>query len=603
LAASVSYGAWLAALHPEDLHAAEERIGHALKERTTLQSDYRVVGPGGRIRWISATGRGCYDKEGVPIRMVGTCIDISDRKQAEEALRASSETLLLLLESAAEAVYGLDMEGMCTFSNKSCLRMLGYERPEHLVGRNMHELIHAKHDDGTHYAVAECPIFRAFTSREEVHVESEVLWRKDGTSFFAEYWSHPILRDGRVIGAVVSFMDITDRRRAEQERIKLEELLHQSQKMESIGHLAGGVAHDFNNMLGVILGHSEIALEQVGPATLLHDDLSEIRNAARRSADLTRQLLTFARRQTVSPRVVDLNDAVAGTLKMLQRLIGENVRLSLSPGAGLWLVKVDPSQIDQLLANLCVNARDAIADVGRVTIETANGRLDEDYCAPRAGVVPGEYVQIVVSDDGCGMDKETLAHIFEPFFTTKGVSKGTGLGLATVYGIVKQNHGSIDVHSEPGRGTAFTIYLPRITGHATPLPAMAPTLPDPHRHETILLVEDEPSLLKAAARMLERQGYTVLAAGLPGDAMRMATECAAEIHLLLTDVIMPEMNGRDLSRNIIACRPGIKRLFMSGFTADVIAHDGLLDEGVHFLQKPFTRVELAAKVREALDQG
>jgi two-component system cell cycle sensor histidine kinase/response regulator CckA len=371
--------------------------------------------------------------------------------------------------------------------------------------------------------------------------------------------------------------------------------------MESVGRLAGGVAHDFNNMLGVILGHAELALEQVDPAQPLHDDLLAIYSAAKRSADLTRQLLAFARKQTIAPEVLDLNDVIASMLNMLRRLLGENIELQWKPGADLWSVKVDPSQIDQILANLCVNARDAISGIGTLTIATDNSALDEHYCAAHAGCAPGDYVRLAVSDDGCGMDKDTQSHLFEPFFTTKAMGEGTGLGLATVYGAVKQNSGYINVYSEPGHGTTFTIYLPRQLDRAAQMQAAGTTRPRPSGHETILLVEDEPSILTLTEKMLTRQGYTVLVANTPGEAIRLAEQYAGEIHLLMTDVVMPEMNGRVLATNLLALHPQIKRLFMSGYTADVIAHQGVLHEGVHFIQKPFTLDNLAAKVREALD--
>jgi signal transduction histidine kinase/ActR/RegA family two-component response regulator len=395
------------------------------------------------------------------------------------------------------------------------------------------------------------------------------------------------------------------RKQAEEEQIKLQSQLVQAQKMESVGRLAGGVAHDFNNMLAVILGYTEIAMDQVNTAQSLFAALREIRKAAERSADLTRQLLTFARKQTIAPRVLDLNETVDRMLKMLRRLIGEDIDLVWKPGRNLWLVRVDPSQIDQLLANLCVNARDAIADVGKITIETDVGAFDEAYCADHAGFVPGEYVLLAVSDNGCGMDQETLGHLFEPFFTTKEVGKGTGLGLASIYGMVKQNNGFINVYSEPGQGTTFKVYLPRHAAKSGHLPEKGLDLPVERGHETILLVEDEPAILKMATMMLERLGYAVLAAATPGQAIRLAHEHAGEIHMLMTDVVMPEMNGRDLAGNLLSIYPDLKRLFMSGYTADVIAHHGVLDAGVCFIQKPFSLKDLAAKLRQVLgkDRG
>jgi len=382
---------------------------------------------------------------------------------------------------------------------------------------------------------------------------------------------------------------------------KLEVQLHQAQKMESVGRLAGGVAHDFNNMLGVILGYTELAMERVEPDDPLHANLEKIQGAAQRSADLTRQLLAFARKQTVSPKVIDLNDTIENMLKLLRRLIGEDLDLAWHPAKEVWPVKIDPTQVDQILTNLFVNARDAFTDLGKVTIETGNTIFDEDYCRVHAGFVPGEYTMLAVSDNGCGMDKETQSHLFEPFFTTKEVGKGTGLGMATVYGVVKQNNGFINVYSEPGQGTTFKIYLPRHLSKAVPLSEKEPDKPGERGRETVLLVEDEPTILEMTTEMLQNLGYTVLAAGTPGEAVRLAHEHPGRIDLLLTDVVMPEMNGRQLAGNLLAHYPVLKRLFMSGYTANVIAHHGVLDEGVHFIQKPFSKKDLGEKLREALD--
>jgi CheY-like chemotaxis protein len=363
------------------------------------------------------------------------------------------------------------------------------------------------------------------------------------------------------------------------------------------------VAHDFNNMLQAILGNTSLALEELPPASPARECLEEVQKCTQRSADLTRQLLAFARKQTVAPRILDLNETIQGMLKMLRRLIGEDIDLAWMPGKELWMVNVDPSQVDQILANLCVNARDAIAGVGKITIETDNVSLDEAYCADHAGFVPGEYVLLAVSDDGCGMDAETLSHLFEPFFTTKALGQGTGLGLATVYGAVKQNHGFINVYSEPGQGTTFKIYLPRHAAKAVPLAEAGPAQAEGRGSETILLVEDEPAILRIATKTLEWLGYRVLAARTPGEAIRLAKEHRGRIDLLMTDVVMPEMNGRDLARNLQSLYPDIRRLFMSGYTANVIAHQGVLDPGVHFLQKPFSLQHLGAKIREVLGGG
>jgi len=342
-------------------------------------------------------------------------------------------------------------------------------------------------------------------------------------------------------------------------------------------------------------------MEELDPSQPVFADLQQIKQAANRSTEITRQLLTFARKQIVTPKVIDLNETVAGMLKMLLRLISEDIDLAWLPGKGLWPIKIDPSQIDQILANLCVNARDAIAGVGKITVGTGNCTLDEEYCSAHAGFVPGQFVKIEVSDNGSGMNKETIPHIFEPFFTTKGVNEGTGLGLASVYGIVKQNKGFINVYSEPGQGTTFTIYLPRHVGTVNQIQIEATAEPALHGNETILLVEDEPTILNMTTTMLKRLGYKVLGAGTPSDAIRLADDHSIEIHLLLTDVIMPEMNGQLLAKQLLADRPEMKCLFMSGYTANVISHHGVLEDGIHFIQKPFAKSDLAAKIRQALN--
>ena len=370
--------------------------------------------------------------------------------------------------------------------------------------------------------------------------------------------------------------------------------------MESVGSLAGGVAHDFNNKLTVIIGHTCLALTEMD-IDKVHGSLEEIRNAAEQSAELTRQLLAFARKQTIAPKVLNLNETVASMLKMLQRIIGEDICLTWQPSSDLWLIKFDPSQIDQILTNLCVNARDSIGYDGKITIETGNSSLDELYCSGHADAVPGEFVRLAVSDNGSGMVKKTLDRIFEPFFTTKETGKGTGLGLSTVFGIVKQNNGFINVYSEPGLGTTFTIYLPRHSGKSLPAQQESMIMPTPRGQETILVVEDELAILNMTTQILTNQGYTVLQANTPAEAIRLAKEHVGEIRLLITDVIMPQMNGKDLASTLLSLYPQLKCLFMSGYTADAIAHHGVLDEGVYFIQKPFSLSALAQKVRKVLE--
>ncbi len=400
--------------------------------------------------------------------------------------------------------------------------------------------------------------------------------------------------------------DITERKRAEAERERLSNQLSQAQKMESIGRLAGGVAHDFNNMLNVILGHTDMVLEDLPEEHELQADLESIRGAAERSADLTSQLLAFARRQTVELKVLDLNETVASLIKMLRRLIGEDIDLLWNPAESLQPVRMDPAQLDQVLANLVVNARDAIGreNVGKITIETSCANFDNAYVQDHPGFKEGEYVMLGVSDDGCGMDDETRQQVFEPFFTTKSTGEGTGLGLATVYGIVRQNDGFINVYSEPGEGTTFRIYIPVYDSDSAEVSHVRQR--DEviaGQGETLLLVEDEPAILKLGVKMLERLGYKVIAASSPGEALELAKQHEGSIDLLITDVVMPEMHGRDLADKLLAYYPDLKRLFMSGYTANVIAHHGVLEEGIQFMQKPFSLTTLSVRVREVLENG
>jgi signal transduction histidine kinase/ABC-type amino acid transport substrate-binding protein/CheY-like chemotaxis protein len=525
--------------------------------------------------------------------LAGYTIDITERKRAEEELRRRENQLQKIFEILPIGLWCTDRNGTLQRGNPMGVKIWGGE---------------------PRVPISELGIFKAWrlpsrepvkpedwalvkTIREGVTIVDELLEIEsfDGKRKIILNYSTPVLDDnGNIEGAIVVNLDISDRKNLE------DKLLH-AQKMETIGQLAGGVAHDFNNMLSVILGHTELALTLLDPAQPLFSSLQNIHQAAQRSANLTRQLLAFARRQTVAPKVLDLNETVEGLLKMLLRLIGEDIDLIWLPCQNPSLLKMDPTQIDQILVNLCVNARDSIGDTGTIVIETNVVVLDTTYCDEYADLVPGEYVLLSVSDNGCGMDPETIAHLFEPFYTTKETGKGTGLGLATVYGIVTQNKGFIKAYSEPGQGTTFKIHLPRCLTKIERTAQGDMEKPSAPGVETILLVEDEPMILDLTMAMLKRLGYTVLPAVTPEEAIRLAGEHAGQIHLLFTDVIMPEMNGRDLAKNLLSLYPNLKRLFMSGYTADVIAHHGVLDEGVHFIQKPFTMADLAKKVRESLD--
>lgn len=390
-----------------------------------------------------------------------------------------------------------------------------------------------------------------------------------------------------------------DRMNAQEEHKKINLQFQQAQKMESIGRLAGGVAHDFNNMLSVILGYGQMAVEMTEPRTTLHEYAQEIVTAAVRSANITKQLLAFARKQIIEPKIINLNDIVEDMLKMLRRLIGENINLRWLP-TSIWPVNIDPSQLDQILANLCVNARDAISGVGNITVETETKTFDERYCSEHFGFIPGDFTLLSISDDGCGMDKDVQSNLFEPFFTTKEPGKGTGLGLATVYGIVKQNNGFINVYSEPGEGTTFKIYLPRHSEQAsTEVEKREETIRRGHG-EMVLVVEDEISILKLTAKMLTNLGYVAVTAKNSNEAINLIKEHGDTINLVITDVIMPVMNGKDLVNLILDIQPEMKCLFMSGYSATVIANQSVLPRGMNFIQKPFSAKELGAKVYEVL---
>jgi PAS domain S-box-containing protein len=576
---------------PEDVPRLLENISHVGEQPVDKAGIWRHRKKDGTVIEVEITSHVLdYDERRAELVLAN---DITDRKRAEQELRRSHQTFLTVLDWIDATVYVADMNSYeILFMNKNMIDAFGAD----LTGRICYEVFRRESAPCRH-----CPNDRLLDA--DGNPTGVVVWESQNPVTGKWYINHDraiTWVDGRIVRLQIA-SDISKIKELEQERIRIEDQLRQAQKMESVGRLAGGVAHDFNNMLSAILGHAELAMMQVAPSEPILDDLKAIKNASLRSADLVRQLLAFARKQAVAPKVLDLNDTVAGMLKMLQRLIGEDIDLVWKPGAALWAVKVDPSQIDQILANLCVNARDAIAGVGKVTIKTENTILSEAYCADHPGSSSGDHVMLAVSDDGCGMNKDVIDHIFEPFFTTKEVGKGTGLGLATVYGIVKQNEGFINVHSEPGAGATFTIYLPRFMGDAMQTMAESRAKTPKGRGEMVLLVEDEAAILQVARAMLEGLGYAVVTAATPAEALRQAQAHAAEIRLLITDVIMPEMNGRDLAEKISAIAPGVKILFASGYTDNVIAQHGVLDDEVQFLPKPFSLKDLAAKVRQALE--
>ena len=583
----------LAAMSPEDFFHSPDREtirtsvmevfekGEATAEAAFLAKNQTTTSYFFTGRRFLLDGKAC---------LTGMGIDITERKKTEAALQASEKKSRAIFERSPVGIILLDSQSVVLDCNEHFAGIFEVPRERYLGIRLLDRLPVGPIRDHLLVTMAGDGIHRFEDSHISIFSGKQVY-----LSIISEKITPDLL--------IVVITDITEQKQAATDQEKLQEQLLQAQKMESVGRLAGGVAHDFNNMLTAILGHAELAMLNCPPEESIQINLKVIESAARRSADLVRQLLAFARKQTVTLKVLDLNDCITGLLQMLVRLIGEDIDLVWKPADDVWSIKVDPSQIDQILANLCVNARDAIEGVGKITIGTKNTVVDAEYCALQPTVSPGEYVQLSVSDNGFGMDKEVIEHIFEPFFTTKEVGKGTGLGLSTVYGIVKQNQGFVNVYSEPGKGTTFKIYLPRFAASAVEAKVENKTeIPKGHG-QLVLLVEDEEVILKVGEAMLTRLGYRVLAATAPSEALRQARAHAGEIELLITDVIMPEMNGRDLATRLVGVIPGLKCLFTSGYSADIIAHHGVLDEKINFIQKPFSFLELAVKVSKVMDQN
>jgi two-component system cell cycle sensor histidine kinase/response regulator CckA len=568
--------------------------------RAIMQRDRAVIQSGasqtyeepataaGVARTYLATKGPYRDSTGQVIGLLGICRDISDRKRAEEEMRQSQQKLAIHFEHTPLAVVEWDLEFRVAAWNPSAERIFGYSRQEAL---------------GQHASFIVPPEFRP-------HVDA--VWQglvkqsggsrstndnltKDGRTISCEWYNTPLADEsGRVLGVASLAQDVT-------ERVALEERLRQSQKMEAVGRLAGGVAHDFNNLLTVILGYSQILAEGVPAGSRLADSTSQIKSAADRASGITRQLLAFSRKQVLSPRVINLNDIMLNLDSLLRRLIGEDIEVLTVPDNNLGSVKADPGQIEQVIMNLALNSRDAMPQGGKLTLETANALLDESYTRRHQPAEPGRYVMLAVSDTGHGMTPETKARIFEPFYTTKEVGKGTGLGLSMVYGIVKQSGGFIWVYSEPGQGTTFKIYLPRVDQPAETSGADHRPRSVQRGTETILLVEDDSQLRQLSSSVLAHCGYKMLVASTPEEGLAICKENHRDIRLLITDVVMPRMNGRQLAEQILQVSPNVRVLYISGYTSNAIVHYGVLDPGLWFLPKPFTLSALMAKVREVLD--
>lgn len=583
-----SDSSWVDAIHPEDRAAVIAESESARRDRRKFACEYRMLARDGSVRWYHDIGDFLYDDLG-PTSWQGIMLDVTERKQAELALKQSEELFRALTEQTGELISILSSTGTFTYASPSFERILGWTSSE-LIGRPLASLVHPDDLASVRHVFAgvsgAAGASRPVTVRVR-HKRGE--WRViegSGTNLL----HHPVVR-----GIISNARDVTDRR-------ELEEQLRHAQKMDAVGKLAGGIAHDFNNLLTVIIGRAEF-MQHSAPTHLdWHRDIHEIRDAAGRAAVLTRQLLAYSRKQMLQPKVLAMNDVVAGLTAMLERLIGEDIELVTRPGRDVAAVHADPGQLEQVLVNLIVNARDAMPLGGAVVIATRNQTIaPESELSLTNDGVSGAFVVLSVTDTGVGMDDATLPRIFEPFFTTKGVGHGTGLGLSTVYGIAKQSGGFVTVRSRPGMGSSFELFLPAAGADET-LDADAAPNPKHRGTETILLVEDEDAVRQLAKRMLRGLGYTVLTARNGREALELASTDPSRIDLVLTDVVMPTMSGRQLAEAITTRRPGVKVVYMSGYTDDVIIRKGLDDPGVSFIEKPFTMTSLAARIRQRLDE-
>ncbi len=572
-------------VHPDDRAEVRSAVKRAYAEREPFRLGFRIVRPDGVVRVLQAHNEVVVDPDGTMRGFRAAVQDLTESARAEEALREGEARYRLLFENNPQPMWVYDRETLRFLAvNNAAIAHYGYSRDEFLA---MDLLDIRPREDAA--------AVRLSVEQAPDTLSAPRVWRhrrKDGSLLDVEVSSHGTRfgsRDARLVLA----NDVTERRR-------LEEQLRQAQKMDAIGRLAGGVAHDFNNILGVILGYGQMVDRRLPEGDPLRQKTAEILKAGERAADLTRQLLTFSRKQVVQPKVLDLNLVVEDMDRMLRRLIGEDVALETRPGDDLGAVEADPGQMEQVILNLAVNARDAMPEGGSLVIETRNVELGASHLPSHPGARPGAHVMLAVRDTGCGMEPATAARIFEPFFTTKPQGKGTGLGLSTVYGIVTKAGGHIDVHSEPGRGTTFKVFLPRVYGGATVVASPAAEPPSPGGSETVLLVEDEPTFREVVRDVLEQSGYRVLANATAQDALALLETDATPIDLVLTDVVMPGMNGPDLVK-VLASRIGLTRaVYMSGYTDDAIGHHGVLGPEVLFLQKPFTSAQLLRKVREAV---
>lgn len=583
-------GLWYERLEVQDRNRVMEAERAARNPGDRFRLEYRLRTRAGRRIWVSDEATLFLEPSTNQLLMRGILVDITERKEAEQALRIAEERYRSLFEQAIVGMFQSTPQGLLLNVNAAMARMYGYESPQEMVS-GITDISNQLYVDPSRRV----DFKRTMEERGIVQNFECQVYRKDKSKMWVSANASAIRNEG---GAIVryegTFEDITQRK-------MLEDQLRQAQKMEAVGRLAGGVAHDFNNAIGVIVGYSTLLKERLTTDQTAQRYADEIGKAGHRAASLTRQLLIFSRKQVIQPAVLDLNSVITETESMLRRLIGEHIQITTVRGDKLGRVKADPGQMDQVLMNLAVNARDAMPQSGRLIIETANAELDATSISKDISVTPGRYVMLSVTDTGCGMDKETQARIFEPFFTTKEPGKGTGLGLSTVYGIVKQSGGHIWVYSEPGKGTRFKIYLPQIEDHAT-VPLVADESVVPGGSETVLLVEDEEPMRALTRLCLTTAGYTVLDAPNGEAAIQTVSRHEGPIHLLLTDVVMPGVSGRLLAENLRLLRPEMRLLYMSGYTADLIADHGVLQSNEALIEKPFTREALLRKVRTVLDE-
>lgn len=592
-------GSCLALLHEDDRKVVEAKLPEWIaRKRGWSNLLLRWRHKNGGWRYLESNAVPILDAEGGLTGFRGVDRDVTARKQAEQAIVAERDRAQSYLELASVLFVAVDVDQKVTLINRKGCEVLGY-REEEVIGKNWFEKFLPPPDAGAIAAV-----FRALMAGElEPGEYSENPVRTKSGEERTIAWHNTVLRDteGRVSGTLSCGQDITERKQAEREVRQLEQQLFQAQKMEAVGQLAGGVAHDFNNLLQAILGFGELASLDADPSGSVHEGLGQVLSAAKRGTTLVQQLLAFSRRQVLQLKELDLGEVVRTLAKIIRRVIGAHIALDIRCEPGLMGVRADRGQIEQILMNLCVNARDAMPDGGRLTIESRTRELDEEFCQANSWAKPGPYVQLSVTDTGCGMDEETQQRIYEPFFTTKANGEGTGLGLSTVYGIVSQHNGLIHVHSEPGTGTTFRIYLPTI---GRPWAAIQETLPPPPAGgtETILLAEDDDAVRSVVKCMLETAGYTVLTAHDGKDAIRVFDDNADQVDLLLLDVVMPKLGGRAVFDHVREKRPETRALFVSGYSPADIHTDFVLDEGLQFIQKPYDCDALLRKVRESLDR-